>query len=122
MGRLLRNSPARSYHFRHTIITYTSSYDTLACTLCSFHVVCTGDCGCPQEPDVFGMRWEPAGGKPGYADLCIKLMDAAYPIVPGALFFVEGTAQYAAGYNGLAFNYGKSWTISSTCIDMHQQG
>ena len=55
-----------------------------------------------QEPDVFGMRWEPANGKPGYADLCIKLMDAAYSIVPDALFLVEGTAQ-----SGLAYNWGE---------------
>lgn len=34
-------------------------------------------------------------------------MDAVYSIVPGALFFVEGTGQYAPGYDGLAFNYGK---------------
>lgn len=48
------------------------------------------------------MRWEPANGKPGYADLCIKLMDAAYSIVPNALFLVEGTAQ-----SGLAYNWGE---------------
>ena len=52
-----------------------------------------------QEPDVFGVRWEAANGKPGYADLCIRLMDAAYSIVPGALFFVEGAAQYPIAYN-----------------------
>ena len=51
---------------------------------------------------MFGMRWEPANGKPGYADLCIKLMDAAYSIVPDALFLVEGTAQ-----SGLAYNWGE---------------
>lgn len=61
---------------------------------------------------MFGLRWEAANGKPGYADLCIRLMDAAYPIVPNALFFVEGTAQYAAGYDGLAFNWGKLGTHS----------
>ena len=55
-----------------------------------------------QEPDVFGVRWEAANGKPGYADLCIRLMDAAYSIVPGALLFVEGTGQ-----SGLAYNWGK---------------
>ena len=56
-----------------------------------------------QEPDVFGVRWEAANGKPGYADLCIKLMDAAYSIVPDALFLVEGTAQ-----SGLAYNWGET--------------
>lgn len=55
-----------------------------------------------QEPDVFGVRWEAANGKPGYADLCIRLMDAAYSIVPGALLFVEGTGQ-----SGLAYNWGE---------------
>lgn len=55
-----------------------------------------------QEPDVFGVRWEAANGKPGYADLCIKLMDVAYSIVPDALFLVEGTAQ-----SGLAYNWGE---------------
>lgn len=43
-------------------------------------------------------------------------MDAAYPIVPNALFFVEGTAQYAAGYDGLAFNWGKLGTYSWPCL------
>lgn len=71
---------------------------------------------CPQEPDVFGVRWEAANGKPGYADLCIKLMDAAYPIVPNALFFVEGTAQYASGYDGLSFNWG---TPLPLCVQHH---
>lgn len=56
---------------------------------------------------MFGVRWEAANGKPGYANLCIQLMDAVHSIVPGALFFVEGTGQYAPGYDGLAFNYGK---------------
>lgn len=56
------------------------------------------------------MRWEAANGKPSYADLCIQLMDAAYPIVPGALFFVEGTGQADPGYDGLAFNWGRQMT------------
>lgn len=51
---------------------------------------------------MFGVRWEAANGKPGYADLCIKLMDAAYSIVPDALFLVEGTAQ-----SGLSYNWGE---------------
>ena len=51
---------------------------------------------------MFGIRWEAANGKPGYADLCIKLMDAAYSIVPNALFLVEGTAQ-----SGLSYNWGE---------------
>nr|QOL01204.1 putative extracellular protein TR9_013c [Trebouxia lynnae] len=68
-----------------------------------------------NEPDVFGVRWEAANGKPGYADLCIRLMDAAYSIVPGALLFVEGTAQ-----SGLAYNWGDG--LASTPAALHQYG
>ena len=57
---------------------------------------------------MFGIRWEAANGNPGYADLCIKLMDAAYSIVPDALFLVEGTAQ-----SGLSYNWGEP---SSHCM------
>ncbi len=39
-------------------------------------------------------------------------MDAVHSIVPGALFFVEGTGQYAPGYDGLAFNYGKQAVLT----------
>ncbi|KAL0031693.1 hypothetical protein WJX79_001570 [Trebouxia sp. C0005] len=73
-----------------------------------------------NEPDVFGVRWEAANGKPGYADLCIQLMDAVYSIVPGALFFVEGTGQYAPGYDGLAFNYGDGLASSSAAFDEYR--
>lgn len=66
---------------------------------------------------MFGVRWEAANGKPGYANLCIQLMDAVHSIVPGALFFVEGTGQYAPGYDGLAFNYGK--LVSSANFMVH---
>lgn len=67
---------------------------------------------------MFGVRWEAANGKPGYADLCLRLMDAAYPIVPNALFFVEGTGQYAPCCDGLAFNYGEP-QLSRPCSTMH---
>ena len=43
-------------------------------------------------------------------------MDAVYSIVPGALFFVEGTGQYAPGYDGLAFNYGKLVSSANSMV------
>ncbi|DBB06710.1 TPA: hypothetical protein ACH3X1_012211 [Trebouxia sp. C0004] len=73
-----------------------------------------------NEPDVFGVRWEAANGKPGYANLCIQLMDAVHSIVPGALFFVEGTGQYAPGYDGLAFNYGDGLASSSAAFNEYR--
>ena len=69
---------------------------------------------------MFGVRWEAANGKPGYADLCLRLMDAAYPIVPNALFFVEGTGQYAPCCNGLAFNYGEHPLSTSQTTQYHE--
>jgi hypothetical protein len=49
-----------------------------------------------QEPDNQGIRWEPADGKPGYGPLYLSLMDAVNPILPEALFVVEGTSQYSS--------------------------
>ena len=46
-----------------------------------------------QEPDSYGIRWEATATRPGYGPLLLSLMDALYPIIPGALFLVEGTAQ-----------------------------
>lgn len=46
-----------------------------------------------QEPDSYGIRWEATPTRPGYGPLLLSLMDALYPIIPGSLFFVEGTAQ-----------------------------
>ena len=50
-------------------------------------------CACVQEPDSYGIRWEPTASRPGYGDLMLSLMDALYPILPGSLFFIEGSAQ-----------------------------
>ena len=50
-------------------------------------------CACVQEPDSYGIRWEATATRPGYGDLMLTLMDALYPILPGALFFIEGVDQ-----------------------------
>ena len=91
---------------KHNIITYTTQAASVStcCMHISKHLLTSKPllAHCLQEPDVFGLRWEAANGKPGYADLCIKLMDAAYSIVPNALFLVEGTGQ-----SGLSYNWGE---------------
>ncbi|KAL3155198.1 hypothetical protein ABBQ32_013138 [Trebouxia sp. C0010 RCD-2024] len=46
-----------------------------------------------NEPDSYGIRWEPTATRPGYGALMLSLMDALYPILPGALFFIEGSDQ-----------------------------
>ena len=46
-----------------------------------------------QEPDSYGIRWEATATRPGYGALLLALMDALYHIIPGSLFFVEGTGQ-----------------------------
>ena len=46
-----------------------------------------------QEPDSYGIRWEPTPTRPGYGNLLLALFDAVYPILPGTLFFVEGVDQ-----------------------------
>jgi len=46
-----------------------------------------------QEPDSYGIRWEPTATRPGYGALLLDLMDALYPIIPGSLYFVEGVDQ-----------------------------
>ena len=46
-----------------------------------------------QEPDSYGIRWEPSATRPGYGALMLDLMDALYPIIPGSLYFIEGVDQ-----------------------------
>lgn len=52
-----------------------------------------------NEPDNFGLRWEPSGQMPGLKDLYLSAMDAIYPINPEALFFIEGAGQGTIGAN-----------------------
>ncbi|KAL0048267.1 hypothetical protein WJX82_011434 [Trebouxia sp. C0006] len=50
-----------------------------------------------NEPDSYGIRWEPTASRPGYGALLLDLMDALYPIIPGSLYFVEGVDQECSG-------------------------
>lgn len=50
-----------------------------------------------NEPDSYGIRWEPTATRPGYGALLLDLMDALYPIIPGSLYFVEGVDQECSG-------------------------
>lgn len=52
-----------------------------------------------NEPDNYGILWEPSNQTPGLKELYISAMDAIYPINPEVLFFIEGTGQGDIGAN-----------------------
>ncbi len=64
-----------------------------------------------NEPDNFGLRWEASGGKPALKDLYLTMMDAVYPVNPGALFFIEG-----AGQGGIGTNWGDGFATDPQLI------
>lgn len=45
-----------------------------------------------NEPDAFGLKFEPKGGKPGMRDLYLKSFDAIYAVNPGGLAYVAWQA------------------------------
>ena len=46
-----------------------------------------------NEPDAFGLKFEPKGGKPGMRDLYLKSFDAIYAVNPGGVAYVAWQAR-----------------------------
>lgn len=67
-----------------------------------------------NEPDNYGILWEPSGQKPGLKDLYLDVMEAIYPINSEVLFFIEGTGQ---GDNGA--NWGDGFATDPMLISEH---
>lgn len=67
-----------------------------------------------NEPDSKGIRWEVSGSLPALTDLYLSAMDALYPIVPNALFFVEGTGQ-----GGIQANWGDGFCTNPQIISQY---
>lgn len=67
-----------------------------------------------NEPDNFGLRWEPSGNKPGLKDLYLSAMDVLYKVNPHFLFFIEGTGQ-----SGINANWGDGFATDRNLIKKH---
>lgn len=55
-----------------------------------------------NEPDVFGLKFEPANGKPGMRNLYFQSFDAIYAVNPGVLrccIIMPICAMHCAAYN-----------------------
>lgn len=46
-----------------------------------------------NEPDAFGLKFEPKGGKPGMRDLYLKSFDAIYAVNPGGAKYIVWQAR-----------------------------
>jgi aryl-phospho-beta-D-glucosidase BglC (GH1 family) len=67
-----------------------------------------------NEPDNYGIRWEPSGNLPGLKELYLSAMESIYQINPEVLFFIEGTGQ---GDNGA--NWGDGFATDPGLIAEH---
>lgn len=68
-----------------------------------------------NEPDNYGILWEPSGQKPGLKDLYLEVMEAVYPINSEVLFFIEGTGQ-----GDIDANWGDGFATEPMLISEHQ--
>jgi aryl-phospho-beta-D-glucosidase BglC (GH1 family) len=64
-----------------------------------------------NEPDQYGLQWQPQNGKPGLGNLYLQAMDAISAVAPRALFFIEGTGQ-----GSLQSNWGDGYDTNPSDI------
>jgi hypothetical protein len=57
-----------------------------------------------NEPDAFGLKFEPKGGKPGMRDLYLKSFDAIYAVNPGGLASVAWQGRFAVWAMGICMS------------------
>ncbi|MDP1880662.1 MAG: cellulase family glycosylhydrolase [Parachlamydiaceae bacterium] len=67
-----------------------------------------------NEPDNYGVRWEPSGDKLALGEYYLSAMDAIYTINPNLLFFVEGTGQ-----GGIDANWGDGFATDPALISQY---